>query len=72
MASRTEAPWWVAEEAWCGGCSHGYAMTAELYCTGCDRPGCLHCVLIVRATGETWCPECRPDADRADEEQAGG
>ena len=59
MAKEKTLPYWLAGGTdICAFCAQPHAVQVEYRCAGCDRAGCEHCVVIVRATGEALCREC--------------
>jgi hypothetical protein len=56
----SSSAWWVQGGAeHCQFCGRGYDRQVESRCFHCDRRICPFCVIIVRDTWRTVCPECR-------------
>lgn len=55
------APWWLVggtEE--CPHCGQAYHLEHERRCSGCDAPGCPHC--LNRHESGHICPDCTPES----------
>lgn len=73
--SAEQAPWWLqGGTETCDFCLASHWIEVEVRCAACDRPGCLHCMVVVREAERVWCRECAPeDADgRGGRAVAGG
>ncbi|MFW5951939.1 MAG: hypothetical protein ACOCVZ_07485, partial [Gemmatimonadota bacterium] len=45
----------------CASCGQPHALDIAYRCVGCDEEVCALCVVVVRETRESWCPECEPE-----------
>jgi hypothetical protein len=58
----SELPYWLSggsEE--CGACGGRHVVEMQLHCVACDDCLCMVCALVVRLSGETFCPTCAPE-----------
>jgi hypothetical protein len=50
-----------ADEGHCAACEHPHTLDIAYRCAGCDGEVCAVCVVVIRETGEAWCPACRDE-----------
>jgi hypothetical protein len=53
--------WWLEGSETCGFCLQRYCYEERYHCVACDADLCPQCVVVVRQTAETWCPQCAAD-----------
>ncbi|MCD6007978.1 MULTISPECIES: hypothetical protein [Halomonadaceae] len=61
-ATAPALPWWLqAGDEECPFCLRRYHVEAGYYCMHCDQPICPFCVVELRESRETVCPDCREE-----------
>jgi len=59
-----DLPYWLSGSEECDACGGRHVVEMQLHCVACDCCLCMVCALVVRLSGETFCPTCAPEEVR--------